>query len=133
MIREQFNHGFDPREWESAKRHARDILYDLAKRKQTIAYSDLVIQIDEVRMEARDIRLNHFLGEISKEDDEKGLGLSTVIVVHKVGEPKPGPGFFELAHSRGRDTSDIEKCWVDELNAVFAFWSKSGPGRGGGI
>lgn len=76
-------------------------------------------------MEARDTRLAHFLDEISTEDDGQGLGLTTVIVVHKGGEGKPGPGFFDLAESRGRDTSDIEKCWVDELNAVFGHWSKS--------
>ena len=48
----------------------------------------------------------------------------TVIVVHKVGDMQPGPGFFELAKSLGRDTRDPLKCWVDELHHVHAVWSK---------
>ena len=48
----------------------------------------------------------------------------TVIVVHKVGEIQPGPGFFDLAKLRGRDTSDILKCWIDELKKVHGAWAK---------
>ena len=38
-----------------------------------------------------------------------------VIVVHKVGDMQPGPGFFQLAKKLGRDTSDILVCWIDQL------------------
>jgi len=48
----------------------------------------------------------------------------SVIVVHKFGDMQPGPGFFELAKKLGRDTSDILKCWVDELKKVHAVWSQ---------
>lgn len=76
-------------------------------------------------MAAHDPRLFHFLGEIASEEDEAGRGLLTVVVVHKHGDMQPGPGFFELAKSRGRDTTDILKCWVDELHKVHALWSQS--------
>ena len=35
-----------------------------------------------------------------------GRGMLSVIVVHKVGDMQPGPGFFQLAKKLGRDTSD---------------------------
>jgi hypothetical protein len=52
----------------------------------------------------------------------------TVVVVHKVGDMQPGPGFFELAKMLGRDTGDILKCWVNELHRVHAVWSNQ-PSR----
>ena len=64
------------------------------------------------------------LGQIPSEEDAAGRGMLTVIVVHKVGDMQPGPGFFELAKSLGRDTRDPLKCWVDELHHVHAVWSK---------
>ena len=68
-------------------------------------------------------RLFHMLGEISSAEDADGRGMLTVVVVHKVGDMQPGPGFFELAKSLGRDTGDILKCWVAELHKVHAYWS----------
>ena len=47
----------------------------------------------------------------------------TVLVVHRAGDMQPGSGFFELAKQLGRNTSNILKCWVDELHKVHAVWS----------
>jgi hypothetical protein len=44
-----------------------------------------------------------------------------VIVVHKAGDMQAGPGFFELARSLGRDTSDILAFWAEELKKVHAY------------
>jgi hypothetical protein len=49
----------------------------------------------------------------------------SVIVVHKSGDMQPGHGFFELAESLGRDTSDILACWIAELKRVHAYWSEA--------
>jgi len=46
-----------------------------------------------------------------------------VIVVHKEGDMKPGPGFFDLATRLGRDTVDQERCWINEVNTVHRHWS----------
>ena len=62
------------------------------------------------------------LGEISGEENAAERGMLSVIVVHKSGDKQPGPGFFEFAEELGRDTSDILKCWVDELKKVYAYW-----------
>jgi hypothetical protein len=122
MLRENFNHGFVQSDWEAAKDEARQIMIDCARARRMIPYSDLVRQITRIRLQAHDARLSHFLGEIASDEDERGRGLLTVVVVHKSGDMQPGPGFFELAQSRGRDTSNIVECWVDELKKVFAYW-----------
>ena len=95
-----------------------------AKMRGMIAYSDLVAEIRKIKLGAHDPRLFHFLGEISADEDAAGRGMLTVLVVHKNGDMQPGPGFFELAGTLGRDTTDILKCWVEELHRVHAVWSK---------
>lgn len=117
------NYGFTPKEWAAAKREAKDILAARAKVRGMIPYSDLAARIKSVQLEAHDQRLFNLLGEISKEEDLSGRGMLSVIVVHKVGDMQPGPGFFELARQLGRDTSDIPKCWIEELKKVYAYWS----------
>src|SRR5439155_26597534 len=101
------------------------ILRERAKRRanQTISYSDLVDQIKTIKLEARDARLAHMLGEISTEEDAAGRGMLTVLVVHK-GDVRPGDGFFELAQSLGRDTRDREKFWIAEFNRVIDYYRR---------
>ncbi len=101
----------------------RNILIDRAKVRGMIPYSELVSKIKTVSLEPESYALANILGEISSEEDALGRGMLTVIVVHKYGDMQPGPGFFDLAEKLGRDTSDILKCWVDELKKVHAFWS----------
>jgi hypothetical protein len=64
------------------------------------------------------------LGQISSEEDAARRGMLTVVVIHKAGDMQPGPGFFELAKSLGRDIEDPMKFWIDELHRVFAVWSR---------
>lgn len=123
MLRKSFNHGFTKSDWDAAKDEARQVMIECAKARQMIPYSDLVARISAIRLEAHDARLSHFLGEVASEEDERGRGLLTVVVVHKSGDMQPGPGFFELAQSRGRNTANIVECWVDELKKVFAYWA----------
>jgi hypothetical protein len=123
MLRKQMVHGFSQSDWEAGRQEARSIMIDRAKVRGMLAYSDLVKQIRSIHLEPHDPRLFHLLGEISTEEDAAGRGMLTVVVVHKIGDMQPGPGFFELAKSLGRDTSDIVKCWVAELHSVHAIWS----------
>lgn len=117
------NYGFTPKEWAAAKQEAKDILSARAKVRGMIPYSDLAAKISSVHLEAHDQRLFHLLGELSEVEDAAGRGMLSVIVVHKSGDMQPGPGFFELAKQLGRDTSDILKCWIEELKKVHAYWS----------
>jgi len=47
----------------------------------------------------------------------------SAVVVHKVGDMQPGPGFFEFAKQLGRDRRNILECWVKELRKVHSVWS----------
>ncbi len=116
-------HGFDDSDWESAKREVKEILIERAKMRGMIPYSELVEKIRSIKVDAHDLRLFHLLGEVSSEEDAKGRGMITVIVVHKRGDMQPGPGFFELAEQLGRDTSNILDCWIKELKKVHGYWS----------
>jgi hypothetical protein len=118
-------YGFDGPQWDAAKQQATAALVAVARRRGSrgsISYSDLVSQITALRLEPHDPRLFHLLGEISSEEDAAGRGMLTAIVVHKTGDKQPGPGFFELAKSLGRDTRDPLTCWAQEYTKVHDYW-----------
>jgi len=117
------DYGFSGKDWDAAKNEAKSFLIAAATDKKRVAYSELVREIQSIDVEAHDPRLFHLLGEISTEEDKSGRGMLTAIVVHKSGDMQPGPGFFELANSLGKDTSDILACWVNEFNKVHDYWA----------
>lgn len=119
----QNKYGYAESDWEKAKVQATKVLIDVARRKGRIAYSELAARITEIQIEAHDLRLFHLLGEISTSEDKAGRGMLTAIVVHKSGDMQPGPGFFELAKSLGKDTSDVLVCWINEFNKVHNYWA----------
>ena len=121
-------YGFEGPVWDAAKKQATDVLVEVARRRGRIAYSELVAQIAALSLEPHDPRLFHLLGEISSEEDAAGRGMLTAIVVHKFGDMQPGPGFFELAKSRGRNTKDMLACWIAEFNKVHDFWANKRAG-----
>ncbi len=117
-------YGFSESQWNRAKEEMKQILIDRARVIGMIPYSELVGNLTTIKLEPESYALAKMLGEISTEEDKAGRGMLTVIVVHKTGDMQPGPGFFELAQRLGRDTSDILKCWVDELKGVHSYWSR---------
>lgn len=122
MLREGFKHGLSEDQWSAAKEEARQAMIAVARSKSVIAYSDLVRRITSCFLEPNGTHLAHMLGEISSEEDEEGRGLLTVVVVHKTGDLKPGPGFFRLARLRGRHVVDEEQFWIEELRNVYNAW-----------
>jgi len=116
-------YGYDLGEWEAAKAEMREALVERAKVRGMIPYSELVEEITTIELEPNSFALAAMLGEVSTEEDAADRGMLSVIVVHKVGDMQPGPGFFELAEQLGRDTSDILKCWIEELKKVHRVWS----------
>lgn len=117
------NHGLEGAQWDAAKGQARSALIEVATRKGRISYSELVTSISALSLEPFDARLFHLLGEISSEEDRAGRGMLTAIVVHKSGDMQPGPGFFELAKSLGKNVKDPLACWVAEFNKVHDYWA----------
>jgi molybdopterin synthase catalytic subunit len=117
-------YGYSLDKWNEAKEEMKQILVERAKVRGMIPYSDLVEKVKSIKLEPESYALSNMLGEVSAEEDAVGNGMLSVIVVHKSGDMQPGPGFFDLAKGLGRDTTDILKCWVEELKTVHAFWSK---------
>lgn len=113
-------YGFTEAQWSAGKAEATAVLAEYARRRQMIPYSDFVKRLKSIKLEHRDPRLFHFLGEISAEENDAGRGMLTALVVHKSGDMQPGPGFFELAKKLGHKTADIEKFWIEEVKKVFA-------------
>ncbi len=109
-------------EWKQVKSEIRDILIKTAKQKSMITYTELVNQVKTFRLEAHDLRLFKLLGEISTTEVSNGKGMISVLVVHKHGDQEPGKGFYELAESLGKDTTNKLKFWSDEFKKVFKDW-----------
>ena len=114
-------YGYSLSDWENAKREMRNILIEIAKKQDTIPYSELVKRVQIISLEASSYGLADMLGEISTAEDATGRGMLSVVVVHKE-DNLPGKGFFELAKILGRDVSDKEKFWVDEVKRVYSSW-----------
>lgn len=114
---DEYRHGFPPQAWEAAKDEACKVMRARARRGHPISYSDLVLEIHSVRMDAHDPRLAHFLGQISRAEHEAGRGLLTAVVVPKH-DGFPGDGFFELAEELGRSSDDREACWIAEMERL---------------
>ena len=117
------NYGCRNSKWETAKAEVREILVRVACRKGIIAYSELIQQIKAVSYPPHDPRYLHLLGEISTEEESAGRGMLSAIVVDDAGHMQPGPGFLELAQGLGRDTSDLQACWIREFNKVHEYWA----------
>ena len=114
--------GFKHADWDDAKDEVRVILVEHAKRRSFITYSQLAPLITAVDVEYHDHRLNALLGEVATDEEQRGRGLLSVLVVHKVGDMQPGPGFYELAKWFNRKIADHTRFWVDEFNRVFDYW-----------
>lgn len=124
MLREGFRHGFPEDQWVAAKEEARAAMIAAARCNSVITYSVLVGKITSCILEPNGAALAHMLGEISSEEDKEGRGLLTVVVVHKTGDMKPGPGFFRLARSLGRQVAEKDQFWIKELHDVYDAWSE---------
>ena|ERR1035441_10795748 len=109
-------------QWEAVKNEMVPVMSRTAANEDTISYSDLMKQVTTVRIGPDDPAVGSLLGQISEDEDAAGRGMLSVVVVHKTGDKMPGPGFFALAETLGRDTSDTVECWVSELNWVHKYW-----------
>ena len=65
--------------------------------------------------------MNTLLGQISEDEDKAGRGMLSVVVVHKTGDQRPGPGFFEWAEELGYEVGDKDEFWIAMLNRVYDY------------
>lgn len=122
MIRKGMKLGIPIKDWNAAKKEARDAMIARAKTGDVMTYSELVHEIKSITLGPHDPRLFHMLGEVSSDEEAEGRGMLTAVVVGQE-SGTPGTGFFELADELGRDTSDHDQCWLNELKAVHAYWA----------
>lgn len=102
----------------AAKEEAREVLSEVARTRDLIAYVDLVKRISAVRYHQRSPELHELLGEISKEEHAAGRALLSAVVVTR-DTKRPGAGFFQLAKELGRTVADEKTFWSDELERVY--------------
>lgn len=95
---------------------------EYARHPKTITYSELVLKVRAIDLQARDPRFDELLGQVSTEESAHGWGMLAVLVVHKTGDQRPGRGFYECARAIGLDTSDEDRLWVDQFNKVHSAW-----------
>lgn len=115
-------YGFSSQQWEAGREEIRRTLIARAREGRTISYSELISQVHTVRLSPDASALAAMLGEISEAEDAQGRGMLSVLVVHRDGDMRPGLGFFELARKLGRDTSDTDRFWLEELKRVTDSW-----------
>ena len=98
-----------------------------AKARDIISYKELVGQVTAIQLEPQSFALRTMLREIAAEEHAAGRGMLTALVVYNSGDMQPGPGFFALAGRLGKNTDDVLRCWIKELQRVYNCWS---PARG---
>jgi hypothetical protein len=120
-------YGLSDSDWNSGLAQMKSILQKTARNRDLITYGDLsaAISATGIRVFAKDPAMDRMLYEVSMEELEKhpGAGIISALVVHKHGDRQPGSGFFDLAKSLGRDTSDPAKCWIEESEALWDHWA----------
>jgi hypothetical protein len=105
--------------WDKAKAEAQVVLEQIAKSKsRPIFYSELNRKISVINFQPDGHDFHGLLGQLSCESDNDSKGLISALVVRRENE-RPGHGFFTLAKELGRDISDLDKCWLTELERVY--------------
>lgn len=109
---------------------AKEIMVKAASQRRMITYSQIANQLGG-GLKPNDERLWNLLTEASKlltnvsgNQNLQKTGILSAVVVHKQGDMIPGKGFYDLAAEYGRDAKDKDKCFLDELKTVYAYWEK---------
>ncbi len=119
--------GYPAKVWRQAKQEVKEELIKRAKARNIISYGELVGQVTAIQLAPHSFALNTMLREITTEEHAAGRGMLTALVVYNSGDMQPGPGFFALADRLGKNTDDLLRCWIKELQRVYRCWS---PARG---
>jgi len=103
----------------------RELLIIAAKRGKPITYSEVAQKagLDLERIDQRN-RLSHLLGDISREEHQKGYPLLSSIVTYK-DKSDHGTGFYQLCEELGLgDKKSLKDNYfgIEEMKKTFAFW-----------
>jgi hypothetical protein len=127
----QLSYGFATSEWETARGWVRDKLRGVARLRSTITYSDLcrdLAMATGTHLEPHGTPLAGLLGQVNVLEREEQNPLISCVVVHKAGDWKPGPGFWNMAKEMGIDIgateSERERYWIEQLKRCYATWAQ---------
>jgi hypothetical protein len=110
--------GFPVQDWERAKRQAKDLLTECARRLGTTTYSGLCDAVTAIHLRPYSFAIVAFLNEICTEEDAAhGVMMASLVVRKDTGIP--GDGYFRHAGRLGRDISDREAFWRSEAQRVW--------------
>lgn len=119
-------YGFAPATWQAAKDLVQQRIISNLRNSRILltTYGDLVNEVHAIIDfgTPRNSVFHCLLGQLSDESEEQGRGLLTALVVHKE-DHRPGSGFFDGAAHWGRDTTDPERCWSQEIEKLEKAWA----------
>jgi hypothetical protein len=119
------SYGFDAETWARAKEMAKECLIGNLRNRGLIVttYGDLVDRLRPIIDfgTPRNAVFHCLLGQISDDEEEQGRGLLSALVVHSQ-DGRPGVGFYDGAANWGRDVTDRDRCWTQEIEKLSAVW-----------
>lgn len=107
--------------WQQAKSEMQDILIQVAQQRQTITYGELANLLSTVTLHPYAYAFGALLREVCDDEENAERGLICALVVQK-SSGIPGNGYFRHAQSCGRDISDIQICWQNEIVKLYSVW-----------
>ena len=119
-------YGYAPATWQAARDMVQQRIISNLRNRQILltTYGDLVREVRQVVDfgTPRNQVFHCLLGQISDDEEEQGRGLLAAAVVHKE-DLRPGTGFFDGAASWGRDITDRDRCWNEEIEKLQKIWT----------
>ena len=109
--------------WDKGRAEVVEVLHECARAQGTISYSELSERLRSIVIPHDGPEMTAMLDEVSIAEFKAGRGMLSVVVVHKIGDQMPGPGFFKTAKELGNTVIDKEAFWIGELLRVHRYWS----------
>jgi hypothetical protein len=113
--------------FDQAAAEIQSVLEGVARREETIYYSDLTRQIQSLPLSPDDPLLARLLDSVSRSTHASSRVMLSAVVILKGDEPVPGKGFFSLARELGHDVADDPMAKFEfhalELKAVHQAYS----------
>lgn len=107
------------------KAEMRALLIGLARRRQTITYSELAAALTTACVHHRAPEFHRLIVEMSREDEAAGhVALAPLIVRKDSGIP--GMGFFVQTAVEGGEAADLEAFWRAAFERACDYWDQIG-------
>ncbi len=119
-------------QWSALRSEMRQIMIEVARNRQTIAYSELCAQLTTAYLHHRAPALTQLLIEIGAQEAEAGRPVLPAVVVAKA-SGMPGGGYFKADTGKAspltprnevEGSNDPKALWEADLQRVFEYWSK---------